>query len=358
MKFSIDNIHISNSLKYRAMFACGGIIHTCFLILFFMIGVEEMGIVNIFSVTLYILGSLFSVSNRTGHMRYGWMIAFFSEIIVHTILCMIIVGMEADFYLFLLVILPISTYVLFFSCDIKVFLRTITVFIIISLLAGSITVMAVSSSDNFPICPLDYSDISIFRMINMISAAIMLIGFSLLFVLEVHALIKDLGSSNQQLEYTATHDALTGLYNRHSLKPLFEELSGSRNNFCIALGDIDNFKKVNDTYGHDGGDAVLKKLTALIADGIDENDVACRWGGEEILVILRGTRFECLEKITRIHKNIRACSVESNGTMINATMTFGFVEKHADKNIEELISIADKRLYKGKTSGKNVIVTE
>lgn len=358
MKYNIDNIKISNSLKYRLMFISGAAVHLCFLIVFFSIRVPELGVVNIFSVLMYVLGSFFSVNKDTGNMRFGWMVAFFSEIMIHTVLCVLVIGMEADFYLYLLVILPISAYVLYFSCTIEVFFRTICVFVAVSLVSGSGSVMAVNSFEMFPVCPLSYDDISKLRMINMLSAALMLVAFSLLFVLEVHGLIKDLGRTNEKLKYIATHDELTGLYNRRSIKPLFEELEQSGDRFCVVLGDIDDFKKVNDTYGHDCGDKVLKTVSRVLLANISEGDTACRWGGEELLLIMRGSKEECYERLSAIRERVISEVVPHESSFVKITVTFGFVSCTEADSIEALITQADKLLYEGKTSGKNKIVVK
>lgn len=357
MKFSIDNINIHSSLKYRLMFAAGGIVHLCFLFVFFLIDVQVLGIVNIFSVILYVLGSLFSVSKRTGQMRYGWMIAFFVEIMAHTVACMLLIGVDANFYLYALVILPISIYVLFFSCSIQVFFRTVIVFVITDLLLVSGSLIVVKYFETYPYFPLSYNDIHGLRILNMSCAALMLVVFSLLFSLEVHALLKKLRAANTTLEYTATHDALTGLYNRHSLKPMFEELQENGTSFCVALGDVDDFKKINDTYGHDCGDVALKTVAKLLLDGISEGDIACRWGGEEMLLVLRGNREESLARLVDINERIRSADIAHEDNNVRLTMTFGFAHHSEAESLDTLFTTVDKRLYHGKQNGKNTIIS-
>ena len=357
MNLSFDNINIKDSLKYRLMFIFGALVHASFIVIFTMYRIDVLAIVNIFSVLLYVLGSIFSVNKRSHKMRYGWMIAFFTEIILHTVLCILLVGSDADFYLYLIGLVPVSTYVLFFSCKIETFLKTMTVFILVALGAGGGSAMAVRNIDSLPLSPLSYTEIETLRMLNMICATVMLVSFSLLFVIEVHTLVRDLSATNNQLEYTATHDALTGLLNRHSVRPMVQELIDNKENFCVILGDIDDFKKVNDTYGHDGGDLVLKKVSAIISDGASDGDIVCRWGGEEILVILRGERQLCLEKINSVHCCIRETVMKHDDRDISVTMTFGFADSTESNDMEELVSISDKRLYRGKKNGKNVVIS-
>lgn len=358
MAFNIDMINIASSFKYRLMFFCGAAVHLCFLIMFLNIGVIELAVVNIFSVLTYVLGSIFSVSKSTGTMRYGWMIEFFSEIIIHTVLCILLIGLDTDFYLYLMVILPISIYVLYFTCKIELFFKTICIFIFIAMFFGVGSIIIVQSVEGFPIFPLSYDDIDSFRMINMIAAAIMLIGFSMLFVMEVHTLVRNLGETNRKLEYIATHDKLTGLYNRHSIKAMYENIAVGEEPYCLILGDVDNFKRINDTYGHDCGDEVLSTVADIICKGVGEKGVVCRWGGEEILIIMIGDKASCIACMEEIRLGIAAAKLAHYGDDVCVTMTFGLAYRDEAESMDTLVSLIDKRLYSGKTSGKNRIVSD
>ena len=93
----------------------------------------------------------------------------------------------------------------------------------------------------------------------------------------------------EQLSADAQEDALTNLLNRRGFLPLIEEFMKDENNsghFCIAFCDIDNFKRINDTYGHDCGDEVLRHITRLIKREMQGCSI-CRWGGEEIIIFMR-----------------------------------------------------------------------
>ncbi len=354
----LDKLNIKNSLKYKLMFAAGGSVHLAFFFIFLFLHIYPLVFINIFSILLYLFGVFFSVDKKTGYMRYGWMIAFYSEIIIHSLISTVYIGIESSFQLYAITVLPLAIYVLFFSCKIEKFLLTMGVFITVCVVSLVGVTIAVEELEMIPLYPLTYGEIHLFRSLNLTFSGILLVAFSMLFALEIHGLINRLNDINHKLEHTATHDALTGLYNRHSLKPVFDTLKDSNDVFCIALGDIDNFKKVNDTYGHGGGDEVLKMVASSISNGIGEEDIACRWGGEEILIIFHGDRKVCSERMDKIREDINSRTAHHDGKNIKATMTFGFIECNNEKDIEECISIADKRLYKGKTSGKNVIVYE
>ena len=116
--------------------------------------------------------------------------------------------------------------------------------------------------------------------------------------------------------------------------------------FGLIICDIDNFKKVNDTFGHESGDDVLVNTARVLMSSLRENDVVCRWGGEEFLIAIDG------------NKMIEDMVVVSHGYSIKITMTFGVCESIPGLNVDKLVEIADQRLYKGKQNGKNQVVSE
>ena len=355
MKLDLNKINIDNPLKYRLMFMSGGILHAYFLVQFFLIGIMPLVYVNIGSVSVYIIGTLFSVDKK-GLMKYRWIIIFYLEIIAHAVLCTLLLGNNVSFHLYALIIIPMGIYLLFFSCKVEKFLITFVAFVVCALAAIAVSFVVLGKTQKFPYFPLSYDETEFMRMMNLFIVAIMLVIFSLLFAVEIYALVLRLNETNRRLEYTATHDELTGLYNRRSIKPLFEKLEASGEPYCVALGDIDDFKKVNDVHGHDAGDLVLKTVSGIISGGIQWDDIACRWGGEEILIILRGSYNECYGRLEEIHKRIGAERVCHIDNQIGVTMTFGFVEGSSEESTDTLISSVDKKLYYGKRNGKNQIV--
>ena len=112
------------------------------------------------------------------------------------------------------------------------------------------------------------------------------------------------------LEYNINHDQLTGLYNRRYFYSAIETITRSTGEFSLAMVDLDNFKKINDTYGHEFGDAVLKDLSDILMSSMGESDIAVRWGGDDL------------------------------------------------QKYEQVINTADQMLYYGKNNGKNRIIKE
>ncbi|MDE5966416.1 MAG: sensor domain-containing diguanylate cyclase [Lachnospiraceae bacterium] len=164
------------------------------------------------------------------------------------------------------------------------------------------------------------------------------------------------------LLYTESQeDALTGLKNRRGFSEYFSDYvipKLDEKTASLIMCDIDFFKKVNDTYGHNAGDAVLVHVAGILKDSVKDGGIVVRWGGEEFILMLLGcTESEaaaCAEKIrTRVEASV--CSFE--GTDIKVTMSFGVKEFIKDMPLIQNIEGADARLYHAKTSGRNRVVT-
>ncbi|MCD4818778.1 MAG: GGDEF domain-containing protein [Candidatus Cloacimonetes bacterium] len=163
------------------------------------------------------------------------------------------------------------------------------------------------------------------------------------------------------LKEIARTDPLTDLPNRRAIlekidyeKTRFERTHSS---YVLSICDIDNFKKINDTYGHDFGDFVLKKLAKIMKSTLRKQDTVGRWGGEEFLIMLPETNLKGGKiAIEKLRKDIEKEGFEYQKKNIKVTMTFGI--KLNDKTIstQEVVGLADKALYHGKKTGKNKVV--
>ena len=167
------------------------------------------------------------------------------------------------------------------------------------------------------------------------------------------------GSKAENLHSMATTDALTGLINRREFnRRISEEFSRSRRHnspLSLALFDIDFFKKINDTYGHNAGDAILKELGQLIANSTRTSDIACRYGGEEFALILPETnQGEAYELLDRLRQIVEEKIFNKQMKPIKATISVGVAQLDmSDKAPLDFCERADKALYKAKESGRN-----
>lgn len=160
----------------------------------------------------------------------------------------------------------------------------------------------------------------------------------------------------------ATIDELTCLANRRYMNEVLtnEERreAGDGRPLCIALLDIDFFKNVNDQFGHDGGDMVLRTFAAAARNELRSGDVLARWGGEEFLLMLPGTEIgEALFVLKRMADRVRAIRIPNLDMQRDVTFSAGLVERQGSEPFSETISRADKAMYSAKTSGRNRVVT-
>jgi diguanylate cyclase (GGDEF)-like protein len=165
---------------------------------------------------------------------------------------------------------------------------------------------------------------------------------------------------NEKLEELSIKDELTGIYNRRFLIEFLEKqiqkANRYNNKFSLLLFDIDNFKKINDIYGHLTGDAVIKHVTSLIALNIRESDIIGRFGGEEFVVILLESDIiggaSAGEKLRSVIENT---PLILEGNSLNVTVSVGVSEHENGIDVDNVIEKADVALYKAKNSGKNKV---
>ena len=116
-------------------------------------------------------------------------------------------------------------------------------------------------------------------------------------------------------------------------------------------------KRVNDTYGHDSGDVVLKEISSMLTDFMDDKGYASRWGGEEFLLVFRGINAdEVFQQLEMFRDSVAKKVIEVEDKTINVTMTFGLEEYSSHAGIDETIKKADEKLYLGKNGGRNRVV--
>jgi len=163
---------------------------------------------------------------------------------------------------------------------------------------------------------------------------------------------------NEELEMAANTDTLTRLWNRHYLMRYMEKKLQEPIGFLsIAIGDIDYFKKVNDTYGHECGDEVLRTLARIIEKEMEGSGVTARWGGEEFIFVFEEANGDDAKiKLSRVQDAIRKAVIKYEDLELKITMTFGLVEYDPRLKLHENIKVADDRLYIGKEAGRDRII--
>jgi diguanylate cyclase (GGDEF)-like protein len=184
--------------------------------------------------------------------------------------------------------------------------------------------------------------------------------------LRLHAILareaelkRHVAEATEALRFQAAHDALTGLLTRSEIeRRLAAKLSGGQQGeeLVIALVDIDHFKRVNDDYGHLGGDGVLRALGGLIFRSVREDEYAGRYGGEEILLVLDDSDGRGAERVLDLHRAVRRDTFKVAGAEIRVTCSIGVAWATAGDDWESLIGRADGALYEAKRNGRDRVI--
>lgn len=185
----------------------------------------------------------------------------------------------------------------------------------------------------------------------------------LLIIWMVYMRYRDKKRAHEEMERLAKKDPLTGLSNRREMLDMIQQemyrYERNRREFAFIMVDIDHFKRINDTWGHDGGDAIIIGISEILRDTVRRNDVVSRWGGEEFLLMLLETDEEgALTVAEKLRQNIAERDFRFKDYKIHVTATLGLTLYKGFKSLEEYLKDADEALYSGKRAGRNrVIVT-
>ena len=166
----------------------------------------------------------------------------------------------------------------------------------------------------------------------------------------------------EELEKYANYDTLTHLLNRRSMgiymHDALRSAKAGKRNFSLAMLDIDDFKKVNDTYGHECGDEVLRSVAKTIVSDVNKDDYVFRWGGEEICIIFRTDLQTAIAAAERIRHDIELSPVKyRDDVVVKITVTMGLSAYQKDMTVQNMMDDADEKLYFGKRHGKNRVVS-
>lgn len=171
-----------------------------------------------------------------------------------------------------------------------------------------------------------------------------------------------LEAQKRELERLAMTDYLTQLPNRRAFQETAEKecarAGRSGKPFSLLLADIDHFKKVNDTHGHDGGDVILRDLATLLRGALRKSDHLARWGGEEFIALLPETGLEgALSVADQLRRLAAEATIALAGAAVTITITIGVSECCKEATLHECIRAADDALYRGKTGGRDQVVS-
>ena len=329
---------VVNFISYLGFFT-----HLIFIPLFFWINVDILAWFNFFSVTIWFVSFLL---NRRGlHTRAIVLISL--EVFLHAVVATYILGWDSGFHYYLV------PFVLFIFINHKqslllIGMQTVSIFIVY------LWMLLTTRGEHFQnVISSDVMDGFQFLNIAINFLAIGLLGY---------ALRTSSMRAEWEMEQLAITDALTGLYNRRKIYAVVEmeqaRLQRSGKSSVLVISDIDLFKEVNDQYGHDSGDYVLREVSALMLSTLRKQDVISRWGGEEFIMLLPETDMAGAKRVIEVLREVIAShDFKHNSKQMTVTMTFGMALLDGRQPIEAVLKQADKFLYQGKEKGRNCVVT-
>jgi len=176
-------------------------------------------------------------------------------------------------------------------------------------------------------------------------------------ICRVNNLIEAMENINQIADF-ANKDFLTGVYNRRYFYDDMNEYVAYAEEraepYAVAMLDIDHFKQINDTYGHDGGDRALKTLAKKLIDETKKGDLVARFGGEEFCIVLKNvSNEEAVKFFVNLRASIANCKVRLKKEQIKFTVSIGVAFSRSDYRLDELLELADEALYRAKENGRN-----
>jgi diguanylate cyclase (GGDEF)-like protein len=177
---------------------------------------------------------------------------------------------------------------------------------------------------------------------------------------EVEAANKTLQEQNQLLEMLAVTDSLTGAYNRKKLDDIladqFARFRRTQRPFAVLMLDLDNFKLINDTFGHAAGDSVLAHVAAILKASVRNVDFVTRYGGEEFVIVLVETAWDAaLDIAERIRAEVEVPHIGVTNQLIAVTVSLGVTHSRDGDDPETVLARADHALYKAKHAGRNQV---
>lgn len=348
---------ITDEIKYTTIGISVALIHLGFTIVFGIYRITPLFLYNIAITIFYFYLGLVAVRKKQYTFIFG---SSMLEILLHSTIASILLGWNWGFMLYTIALVPVTFYLTYtlpkfkdsIAFPVTASLFVAVVYFCVRLTCGRIEPLYTGTyPELMPAC---------FYYANTTLTFVMLLAFSILFALEIRYMQRQLERENKTLGEIANYDPLTHLLNRHSMNEHLKKALGQAIEntvpFCIVLADIDDFKKVNDTFGHECGDKVLVNVAGIITGNVRECDYVCRWGGEEILILLHAEKNVAVQVAERIRKDVAASELIYKDKKVNVTITSGVSSYQSGRNIRQMVDAADKKLYKGKNQGKNQVV--
>lgn len=321
----------------------GAIVDVAFFFLFYALGSPILAWVNIFSVAMYTC-AYYAIKHRENKLA-GTLI--WTEVMLHAALGIILIGWESGFHYYLLIFIPGICLSASRQTAIKALMLLFVFYIGLDVLTWFVE----------PVQPINEVALQIVHLFNLGVVFLMFSYLSLFY-------IKTVRRAQKKLHIMATTDPLTELFNRRYMTHLADaevtRFNRAQNSLGILLIDIDHFKSINDTFGHEIGDTVLVKVAEILRGQLRKQDLISRWGGEEFLVILPELEInEAQLSAERVRQSFIAYDwVAATEQHINPTISVGVTQLKPNESLSNAIAQADKALYRSKENGRNRVESD
>ncbi|MBO4680713.1 MAG: GGDEF domain-containing protein [Clostridiales bacterium] len=306
--------------------------------LFYLVGASFLIWFSIPTALVYIFGFYLIRKNKLDvyvRLVYGWLTLYMS-------ITTVFLGYGFGFHLYSLSMIPIIFYTEYMAY--KLGTTTINTKLYSGLVIAAYLISTGHAAYAKPVYETDTRIAGTFWIFNSLTVLAFVTFYSRLMI---SMIIK----SERQLSDRANKDRLTNLYNRHYMMERLKEAHEDDAVYGIAMIDIDDFKSINDRYGHAAGDEVLISVARAI-ENTCKDCVVSRWGGEEFLVLMSSDT----SILETLRTTVEAMTVTYEGNEIKLTLTAGFELKNKAITLDNWIAAADEKLYQGKNSGKNKVV--
>ena len=342
------NTNLQNSIQkvYGKLIILAFLAHILFTVIFITVSLTPMVIYNIGSCLFY-LGMFFLSQKR--HLRTT-IILIHLEITLFASVSCYYAGWDSGFPLYLI---ALSTLVYF--CPFK---RKYIPYLFSLAEMATYLLLKIYTLTYAPAFTFAESTVSAFYIFNSIASFTLILYAAFVSNLSAAMTEQTLIQNNTRLQDLVDHDALTHLWSRPHLISSFQQLTSSDTPVTIILTDIDDFKQINDSYGHDCGDYILSELSSILRYRCPKDTAICRWGGEEFVIMFPEEDTKALRKrIDHLRRYISDYPFHHGKQALHITMTFGISSTAEADTLSDLVKLADKRMYYGKNNGKNTVIT-
>ncbi|MCR5080548.1 MAG: GGDEF domain-containing protein [Treponema sp.] len=355
-KYSVfDEENNRIGIKYRRIFSDVNLaLLTCHILLFLLysfLAVKQLMFLNIFSIVLY--STMFIWREKSLKL---FILFSYCEVVLQVSSATLIMGWNCGFWLYLFVACAmIFLFDYLFNCEklgklIPAFYYTLAFLFFIGLRVFSVNDFDFKKYYSRPVSS------GIETTFLFFNALVLIIFFTYFFFCTK----KITQIMEEKLALVAETDALTNLPNRFKMKKVFDNFSDSNTDIAISIMDIDDFKIVNDTYGHSVGDDVLCELAKRLRERQRLHFFSCRWGGEEFLLIKSGDNaFDQLNvELEKIRAEISTVNFysEEDDNFFNVTISIGSALRKSGERLSDTLIRADRSLYRAKRMGKNQLI--